>query len=98
MVQQSTGVRLRMVGSYVSRMTVAYQNHADGCQKELHHPTLLVAPNSTTRSMLHHHVLFMFTGLCFASNGVIVLVTNCSEDVKITVVYSLRENSARVIL
>jgi hypothetical protein len=87
-----------MVGSYVILVSTAYQNHVDGCQKELRHLTRLVKLNNTTRSMLHHHALVILTHLYFVSKGLTVLVTNCSEDVRTRVVYSLWENSARLIL
>jgi hypothetical protein len=72
-----------MAGSHSILMTMAYQNDADGCQQELRHFTLsVVGNNTTTRSMLHHQALFVFGQLRFTSNGVTVVFTNCSEDVK----------------
>jgi len=50
-------------------MTIGYQKDADGCQPEVCRLTLSVSDNKTTRSMLHHHKLFVFSQLRFASGG-----------------------------
>ena len=62
----------------------------------MRHRTPSEAGNNNTRSTLHNHVLYVFCQLRFASNGLTLVVTIFTEDVKITVVYSLWENNARL--
>jgi len=51
-------------------MTIPYRKETDGCQHDLSRLTLLVSGNTTTsRSMLNHHALFVFSQLRFASGG-----------------------------
>ena len=91
-------------------LTTACQKEADSCQKELRRLILSVAGNITARSMLLRHTLFVFSQrhkvnvtslrtVCVVNyESPAAVVSICSEDVKVTVVYSWCRNIARLIL